>query len=255
MTRSLVRMCLFAALPLLAPLAGLTAQQQPAVPPAPADASQPESERKPSRASAPAQQFLTVTMAFPGGTFGDFCAHIRAREPKANIVLAAVAAEATLPPMDLRGAGLDQALEGACLVAASSHHIAMKNIRGNGESVYTIIAHAPPKSPETTDATRPEGTEVFSLNRITDDRDTSIGKEPATVLSAIEAAVGAQGGALGSLLWHKESGLVIVRGTGPQLAIVGDVLRNLERDVDARRREAHARKGIAPQPAAEDPRK
>lgn len=253
MTRSLVRMCLFAALPLLAPLTAQGAGHSPQPPGAP----QPQSPPKPpaAPAPAPAQQFLTVTMAFPGGTFGDFCAHIRAREPKANIVLAAVAAEATLPPMDLRGAGLDQALEGACLVAASTHHIAMKNIRGNGESVYTIVAHAPPQPPETTTATRPEGTEVFSLNRITDDRDTSIGKEPATVLSAIEAAVGAQGGALGALLWHKESGLVIVRGTGPQLAIVGDVLRNLERDVDARRREAHARKGIAPVPAPEDARK
>jgi hypothetical protein len=207
---------------------------------------------------APAAGPITVTLSFAGGALADFCQQIRSKEPRANIVVAANAADATLPAMDLRGAGLYQALEGACLIAESPYQIRMKDCRGNGEPAYTIgepvytIIALMPQVPGQQPGKR-ESTEVFSLNRITEGASSGGGITPATVLSAIETAVGGPH-VLQALLYHKDSGLMIVRATPDQLGIVNDVLRNLEKDVDARRRAA-AEKRANEVPPAPDPRK
>lgn len=84
----------------------------------------------PPAAKAPAPAPVTVTLAFAGGTLAEFCAQLRSFEPRANIVVAPLAADAKLPPMELRGAGLEQALEGACAIAESKALIRMKDFRG-----------------------------------------------------------------------------------------------------------------------------
>lgn len=204
---------------------------------------------------------VTVTLAFGGGTLADFCAQIRQKEPRANIVVAPLAAGAKLPAMDLRSAGLEQALEGACAIAESTALIRMQDFRGPGEPVFTIMAQEPvvtigktgPNGPVTTGTMpaslpRTEGTEVVSINRLIDAKDGT-GFSVTTVLSAIEAATGEQ--ALASLRFHKESGLLIVRGRPDQLALVRDVLSSLESDVKERRKQDNARKGIPNDPTKE----
>lgn len=198
----------------------------------------------------PQAPVVTITLTYAGGTLADFCAQIRAREPQANIVVATLAGDARLPAMELRKAGLDQALEGACAIAESNYQIRMKDFRGPGEPVYTITAHAPATVPGVATGKK-EGTEVFSLGRITDDSERGIGLAHTTVLSAVEAAVG-RDRALASLLYHKESGLMIVRGSAEQLSIVNDVLRNLTQDVDARRRLDNQKRGGSMPPTGED---
>ncbi len=215
----------FASLFLLLPL---TAQQE-APPPPPA---------APPAANAVAPG-VTVTLAFPGGTLGDFVDQLRRIEPRANIVMAAGAELAKLPAMDLRGAGLDQALDSACTVAVSDRQIRIKAFRGPGEPVYTILVQDR--------AQRADGgrevvrTEVFGLARLTDVDPHGRQLSPTTVLSAIEAAVGDD--RLDWLRYHQESGLMIVRGTGEELDVVQSVLKNLERDLQQRRNRV--------QPAAE----
>jgi hypothetical protein len=217
------------------------------------------------RTGKPALPYIAVTLAFPGGTLGEFVGQIRAAEPVANIVLAPAAAAARLPAIDLRGAGLDQALESACAVAQSDVLIRVKDFRGPGQAVYTITATEPtiavasgrpgpsgpsgPSGPVTTmlAGARRETTEVHSLNRLLDPKDGT-GFAATTVLSAIEAAVGVDG-QLAALRFHKESGLLIFRGTAEQVSTVRDVLGSLERDVQDRR------KAMAPRPAATEPAK
>lgn len=222
-------------------------------------AQEPDAAR-PAAAKARPEPVL-VTMKFAGGTLAEFCDHIRATEPRVNIVLAPLAATAKLPVMDLRGAGLEQALESACMVAESTAVIRIKDFRGPGEPVFTITATesaksvggmAPSGQPDGTapvGQVRAEKTEVFSLNRLLDPKDGS-GFAVTTVLSAIETATGGEQG-LAAMRFHKESGLLIVRGRGDQLALVRDVLANLDRDVMDRRKQENARKGIPSEPAKE----
>lgn len=237
--RSLALACLFTVLPLSA--------QDPVTPPPPAAA----------KSAGPAP--VVVTLAFAGGSLADFCALIRAKEPRANIVLAPLAAAAKLPAMELRGAGLEQALEGACAIAESQAQIRMKDFRGPGEPVFTITAQEPvmtvgkmgPGGSTTTGAvpvaaTRQEAAEVYSLNRLLDPKDGS-GFAVTTVLSAIEVATGGEQ-ALAALRFHKDSGLLIVRGRPDQMAIVRDVLTSLERDVMDRRKQEQIRKGQPSEP-------
>jgi len=178
--------------------------------------------------------------------------------------VAPLAADAKLPPMELRGAGLEQALEGACAIAESKALIRMKDFRGPGEPVFTIMALEPtmavsstrpggPSGPNSTGAlpvaSRHEAAEVFSLNRLLDPKDGS-GFPVTTILSAIEVATGGEQ-ALATLRFHKDSGLLIVRGRPDQMALVHDVLANLERDVMDRRKQENTRKGLPSEPAKE----
>jgi hypothetical protein len=184
-----------------------------------------------ARVQAPA-----VTLAFPGGTLAELVAQIREKEPRANIVVAAAAASAVLPPMELRGAGLDQVLDSACVVATGGQEVRLHGFHGGGEPVFAIVAVA--KAPEASrESVR---TEVFGLGTLTEE----LGLHPETLLSAIEAAVGEP--RLVALRYHRESGLVIVRGTGEQLEVVQSVLKNVERDLLQRRVGDQSRPSGAP---------
>jgi hypothetical protein len=215
---------------LLAPLAA----QEPAPAPQP-----------PAAAAKPREPAPTVTLTFAGGPLADFVAQLRRAEPRANIVVEPAAATAVLPPLDLRATGLDQALDAACVVAASEHTIRMKDFRGSGEPVFTILAVRQPKGPEQVR----EGvrTEVFGLARLTEGRPDDDVVPHEWVLGAIEGAVGEP--KLAALRLHRESNLLIVRGTGEQLDVAQSVLKNLERDLAERRQ----RRAPA-QPPAEQPK-
>jgi hypothetical protein len=189
-----------------------------------------QDEVKPPAAKAAAPG-VTVTLSFSGGPLADFVAQIRQKEPRVNIVMADGAANAMLPQMELRGAGIDQALESACAVATSDQTIRVKDYRGTGEPVYTIVAVSPPRTPVTDrEHTR---TEVHGLMRLTADNPQNVTIAATTVLSAVEAAIGEP--KLATLRLHRESGLMIVRGTGEQLEVVDKVLMSLERDLADRR--------------------
>jgi CheY-like chemotaxis protein len=173
---------------------------------------------------------VIVDLSFPGGTVAELVARIRQKEPRANIVVADQAATAVLPAIDLRGTGLDQALAGACAVAGGDQQIRVKDVRGVGETVYTITAHRV-QGPESVGPKDGPGTEVYSLRRLTAAPRDAGGASAATVLSAVETAVGGEGRRLANLLYHEDSGLMIARGSREQLAIVHDVLRSLEQNL------------------------
>src|SRR5688572_28240266 len=53
--------------------------------------------------SARQRRESSVTLAFPGGTLATFVSALRTAEPGTSIVVAPRAADAVIPPMDLRG--------------------------------------------------------------------------------------------------------------------------------------------------------
>lgn len=186
-----------------------------------------------------------ISLSFQGGSMEEFVAQMRAKEPRANVIVAEGAKSARLPAIDLRGAGLEQALEGACTAATSKSLIRVKEFSGAGEPVFAITATEPmltmrgPNAPGDVQvpaavSNRPLS-EVYSLNRLLDMQD-GMGFEIATVLSAIEAATAGEGAAP-VLRFHKESGLLIVRASSEQVHLVHEVLTKLERDVKDRRAE------------------
>lgn len=211
---------------------------------------------------APARP-VVVTATFPGGTMEEFVAVLRANEARANIIVAAAAAEAKLPRIELRGAGLDQALEGACAVAQAEFQVRSVQFPGQGEPVFSIVAVAAPRpagaagagaGAGAASAAKPDmSTQVFSLNRLTDGdpRSGLAGLNVDTILSAIAASSGDEAKPA-DLRFHRESGLLFVRGSRAQLSLVKDLLTNLERDQNERRMQAKekldASGGMTPAP-------
>ena len=201
-------------------------------------------------------QPVLVTLSFPGGTLAECVNKIRASEPRANIVVADDAAAATVPGLELRGAGLEQALEGISAVAMADFTVSVREFRGAGEPVYSIVAvsNVGPTPPRAARALREQedrtATQVFSLNRLTDNSTSggavSIGFPAKTILSAVEAAMA--GGQMNEpfLRFHQDSGLLIVRGSREQLAIAHEVLASLQRDVEHRERSGAATAPASP---------
>jgi hypothetical protein len=199
---------------------------------------------------------VLVTMSFPGGTLAEYVAKIRAAEPRANIIVAADAATAQLPALELRGTGLEQALEAVSAIAEAPFSVRVKEFRGAGEPVYSIVAVGAGNTPaEVKPQKDEETTQVFSLNRLTDDARTESyagsGFAAAAILSAIETAA-SHGQRNLWLRFHEDSGLLIARGNRSTLAIVKDVLSNLERDVSHRRQQP-APKGAPAKDAPPEP--
>ncbi len=184
---------------------------------------------------------VVVTMTFPGGTLAKFVSAVRAVEPNANIVMATRAAEAMVPPMELRGAGLEQALESACMVVEGPVEVRVKDSGGQGQPVYTILALerrqpgvvGPPSADQVVQR-------VFTLNNLTMPRGSGLGVEPLaveTILSAVELVTTADGKSP-LLRFHKDSGLLLVRGTNEQVANANEALAVMANDLDAREQRA-----------------
>lgn len=181
---------------------------------------------------APTPPAATVRVSFAGGTFGEFVDLLRGLATGANIVMATPAIDAKLPRIELNGANIEQALEAACSVAESPWPVRCMEIRGDGAPVYSILYASPPPPPSSHEVGW--RTQVYSLAQLTNDADKGIGIKVETVLSAIEAATE---GKL-ALRFHRDSGLLIVRGVPEHIAVAREVLSELDRDVDRRRSEA-----------------
>lgn len=187
---------------------------------------------KPATAVRPAPPI--VSMAFAGGTIDDLVATLRAIEPKVNIVVAASAGSVRLPPITVKGAGLDQVLDTACAVAESSDRVQCQEQRGVGEPVFAIVARPAQSQPGSAAAAMPD-TIVLSLNRLLEGIPQAgvAGLKAETILSAIDAAASFEA-KQPIMRFHADSGLLFVRGAPAQLRLATEVLTSLERDLKDR---------------------
>ena len=199
-----------------------------------------EAERGgPSGPARSDSQEAVITLSFPGGTMAEFVQAVRTIEPTANIVMASLATDAVLPPIDVRSASLDQVLDCACTVAEGGIEVAVKRFKGPGRSVFTILGRLPRTNRGTTvdqagNAEEAIVQRVFSLNDLTRPR---AGGMPAampveTVISAVELA-STVGGSVPLLRYHSESGLLLVRGTHEQVGYAVEALQVLRDDLSA----------------------
>lgn len=191
------------------------------------------------RAKQPA---ITVSVTFAGGTLGQFVDLLRHQEPKANILVAPAALDAVLPRLELNGAGLEQALEAACSVADSAWLVRVKEFAGEGAPVFSILVAERQPSARSTGAPPTGRTAVYSLAQLTGDTGLGVAIPVETVLSAIEAATD---GKL-TLRFHRDSGLLIVRGADEQIVVAREVLSELENDVKQKRSEVLRKAGVSP---------
>ena len=280
------------------------AAPKPAMAPSTVPGAAPLPKPAPKSVAKPAADDATsVTLAFAGGTLAAFCDQLRSLEFRPNIVVAPLAAEAKLPAMSLRGAGIEEALSAACAIAASESQIFLKGFHGAGEPVFTILAkpsqgEAPVASaqpatgdayrelralsaladqvasaqPATGDAYRlydsrlttppsPRSTDtrVFSLNALLAGVE-GVALPVETILMALEVALddeqakelhakGLAPASSATLRFHKDSGLLIVRGSPLQLALATEALACLEADLPELVKRHAARPGAASEPA------
>lgn len=192
--------------------------------------------------SIPSPADQTVTMQFAGGTLAEFVAALRKSQPKANIVLATVAGSAQVPALELKNAGIEQALEGAAMAAEADFDVRVKEFKGVGWPVYSIVAYESSRGAATTatGAVEPKGPmqHVFTLNELTDKQPLDV--EPFTVktiLGALRLATEDQRDPP-SIRYHEDSGLLLVRGTREQLQVVEQLLSTMRRDLADRMQRA-----------------
>lgn len=191
---------------------------------------------------------VLINLMFPGGTMAAFLASVRAVVPEANIVPGLHVDEAQVPAMELRSVDLKTALNTACMVATGPVNVRVNATAGGGQWVYTMLARG--NRPDDPQAQPADETvqRVFSLNGLTMSHGPgSVAPlSVESILSAIELVTTADG--KGPMLrYHKDSGLLLVRGTQEQVRNAMETLSVLADDL--RERNTWARQAGPTHPA------
>ena len=202
----------------------------------------------PSRRRAP--EPVVVSLSFEGGSLKEFVAAVRKEQPKANIVLSQRAYDALIPPMVMRDAGVEQALEGACMAADANFQVRVKEFRGAGQPVYSIYAISQPQMGGV-QAVGPKPGEmarrVLSISDLISPRASGMpAMKVETVLSALELTTSGEKEPP-RIRYHEDSGLVLLRGSLDQIHVVEEAILTMGVDLDKRElryREIQRRKEI-----------
>jgi len=210
---------------------------QPALPHATPAATPPTPAPRPQLATP---QDDRISLNFPGGTLADYIQVLNTAPgiKHLNIILNNGAEKAQVPPVALTGVSPMVALQVLEEIASISGGIVISSFGGEGssggETVWVVSARERPRRPEEF-----LKTSVFSLGIIADapaqadETKAAQERQLTTLLSAVEAALSVSTGTPPQLKFHRESGLLIVRGTEDDEQVVRNViseLRKPERD-------------------------
>lgn len=180
----------------------------------------------------------TFSVDFAGGTIAEFLKAVEvARGGKAVNVVATEADDIMVDPLKLTNVSLESAMEAMQYAAktASGHPVSVGDFGGgDGEKVYALRTQGAVRGPG--GLLRSETT-VLSLNEVTRPAWANGGPEGIpveTVLTAVETAImmaGQDGQKPPTMRFHRESGLLILKGTPDQLATARQVVESLSVDM------------------------
>jgi len=185
-----------------------------------------------------------VSLDFAGGSLAKFAAALREVGDDVNIVLPSLATEVDLPALVLSRASVESALKSIGSIASEDFRVEVATLRSAlGKPVYAVSVR--PTSNKRTAATtpntqandQPTRVDVFSLKFLTstvpgDIGDGAVTIKPETILTAVDTGLGIGSGASEPVIrYHQDSGLLFIKGTGLEIALVRQILRNMENDV------------------------
>ena len=173
---------------------------------------------------------------FKGGTLAQFVEALREGLDHApvNVLLRNDAGNVRIPTLELRDVSLDTALRAAVPIGQRETRqpdgsllvqwtfLDRTEVNDRGSPVYVFDAGSEVQKPPAGDGER--RFEVFGLGRVIGDGDAD------GVLEIIDAAMSLDDAEPAELRYHKDSGLLIVRGTHEQLVLVDQVIGRLEAD-------------------------
>lgn len=199
-----------------------------------------------------------VTVSFPGGTVKDYVKAVQAAaaETSVNVLVPAEAAEVPLPPISLKGVTVKTALEALAYAYPTGigveHSFAVRSFGESSDSATAFaILYSRSRQPQTTLPAGPQFAphygphapaqiQVFSLTEFIDPPALARAEDAAmpveVLLTAVEAALALGGDEApeAEVRFHKESGILIVRGTSQQIDLVRSLLGELRKDLQTR---------------------
>lgn len=191
-----------------------------------------------------------VTLNFPGGTVLEYVKAIqKAAEPTViNAMVSADAAKLRVPAVEFKQVAVSSAIEALPMAAQNETAAAVLEVRAvgqawDGSGIYSISARqtvfGAPGQAMLTPGKAPEHVEVFSMRDLVEPPPGAPagagGTTVETILMAVDTAIGLHSdGEKPQVKFHKDSGVLIVRGTQEQIRTVKDLLNTLREDTGQR---------------------
>lgn len=199
----------------------------------------PRAQQDPSEPTG--QPSPTVSIEFAGGTLEQFIDKIRQADGNVNIVASEMASGITLPALTLREATVESALRAVGNIVPPDFNVDVKTERGKtGLPVHVVLVRSRPRSvggglPGMA-SDEPSFVRVFSIRTITEalpNTPRDLVMDAKTVLTAIDTGldIGSKPPSA-TIRYHKESGLLFVRGTATQISVIDEALQSIARDLD-----------------------
>lgn len=203
-------------------------------------------DQQPVRAAdqAPASEPELVNIDFAGGTLAEFVSAMReaVAPSQVNVILRGGAEAIEVPSVSLRNVTTESVFEAIC----PPERARIDYVRNLGAPIFVIegksVVYTPVRDAETTRAlgrmlygdavqARPPALRIYSVKDITS------GNIPLqAIMDAVKTALAVQREEpQPELLFHEDSGVLIVRGTDSQHVVVGELLKTLERDAERAR--------------------
>ena len=212
----------------------------------PAEGQQPEAKPAPVREA----EKYNITVNFQGGTLQEYIDTLQkaAGTMPVNVVAPLEARKVELPSITLRNVNIYTALSAisSAFESDSQHRFGVEPIGGAADATYAIAyrrvdrsVRSPFSNPQVMAPPPPaKGLEVYSIRDLLDPPNAE-GEEGAGLKMKFEDILSAIEGAMQlldaedqpRLLFHKETGLLIVGGTQYQTQVVGDLLMRIRDDL------------------------
>lgn len=213
----------------------------------PGKAIQPGSDPLRQPGGARPQYGPTISVSFPGGTLDDYIRALQqaAGEEPVNVVTPAVAKRVELPPITLRGVTTYTALAAvrAAFEENSEHQFNVRAVGAGEDATFSLEYMRINPNPEQPASpfrdSRRKDLQVYSIRDLIEpamDGGAAASKVAyEDILAAVEAAMKLLDvEEAPRMMFHKETGLLMVGGTPDQTAVVDTLIKRVREDMQRR---------------------